>query len=108
MMTSFIGASVKEEEEEFVRVLGSRMKVADGKIKVVDINKKESEVEVKELVTLSKVVELAKETFPGLTHQRIPVCNSAAPLEVDFDSLCNTLLGTPVNCPVIINCQVRF
>jgi len=99
-------ASVKEEEEEFARVLESRMKAADGKIKVVDINKKESEVEVKELMTLSKVVELAKETFPGLTHQRIPVCNSAAPLEVDFDSLCNTLLGTPVNCPVIINCQV--
>ena len=79
-----------------------------GKIKVVDIYKKETEVEVKELVTLSKVVELAKEVYPGLVHQRIPVCNSAAPLEVDFDSLCNTILGTPVNCPVIINCQVRW
>jgi len=83
-MTSFIGASVKEEEEEFARVLESRVKAADGKIKVVDINKKESEVEVKELLTLSKVVELTKEVFPGLTHQRIPVCNSAAPLEVSI------------------------
>jgi len=26
---------------------------------------------------------------------------------VDFDSLCGTLLGTSVNCPVIINCQVK-
>lgn len=99
-------ASVKEEEEEFVRVLESRCKAGDGKIKVVDINKKESQVEVQELISLSHVIEKVKETFPGLTHQRIPVCNSAAPLEADFDSLCNTILGTPVNCPIIINCQV--
>lgn len=99
-------ASVKAEEEEFVRVLESRKAAGEGKIKVVDINKKESEIEVTEIISLSRVIELAKETYPGLTHQRIPICNSAAPLEVDFDSLCNTLLGTPVNCPVIINCQV--
>merc|ERR1711988_1247175 len=46
------------------------------------------------------------EKFPGLTHNRIPVCNSAAPLEADFDTLCNALIGTNVNCPVIVNCQV--
>merc|ERR1712113_841669 len=40
------------------------------------------------------------------THNRIPVCNSAAPLEPDFDTLCGALLGTNVNCPVIVNCQV--
>lgn len=34
------------------------------------------------------------------------VCNSASPNEVDFDDICNTLLGTSVNCPVIISCQV--
>merc|ERR1712126_153728 len=98
-------ASVKEDEEEFLRVLESRAKDG-GKIKVVEVNKKESEVEVKELVTLSKVIEGLKATFPGLTHNRIPVCNSAAPLESDFDTLCNALLGTNVNAPVIVNCQV--
>merc|ERR1712241_757420 len=98
-------ASVKEDEEEFLRVLESRAKEG-GKIKVVDVNKKESEVEVKELVPLSKVIEGLKATFPGLTHNRIPVCNSAAPLEPDFDTLCNALLGTNVNAPVIVNCQV--
>ena len=74
---------------------------------MVDVNKKESEVEVKELTTLSKVIEDLKATFPGLTHNRIPVCNSAAPLEPDFDTLCNALLGSNVNAPVIVNCQVR-
>merc|ERR1711922_1177 len=98
-------ASVKEDEEEFLRVLESRAKEG-GKIKVVDVNKKESGVEVKELVTLSKVIEGLKATFPGLTHNRIPVCNSATPLEPDFDTLCNALLGTNVNAPVIVNCQV--
>merc|ERR1712241_1423873 len=97
-------ASVKADEEEFLRVLESRAKEG-GKIKVVDVNKKESEVEVKELTTLSKVIEDLKATFPGLTHNRIPVCNSAAPLEPDFDTLCNALLGSNVNCPVIVNCQ---
>merc|ERR1712240_179258 len=59
-----------------------------------------------ELQTLSKVIDGLKATFPGLTHNRIPVCNSAAPLEPDFDTLCNALLGTNVNAPVIVNCQV--
>merc|ERR1712158_263337 len=98
-------ASVKADEEEFLRVLESRAKEG-GKIKVVDVNKKESEVEVKELTTLSRVIEDLKATFPGLTHNRIPVCNSAAPLEPDFDTLCNSLLGSNVNAPVIVNCQV--
>merc|ERR1712180_321680 len=84
-------ASVKADEEEFLRVLESRAKDG-GKIKVVDVNKKESEVEVKELITLSKVIDGLKATFPGLTHNRIP--------------LCNALLGTNVNAPVIVNCQV--
>merc|ERR1711890_78771 len=47
-----------------------------------------------------------KEKFPKLTHNRIPVCNSAAPLEADFDTLCAALQGTPTCAPVIINCQV--
>merc|ERR1712218_435461 len=98
-------ASVKSDEEEFIKVIEGRAK-ADGKLKVVDVGKKESEVEVKELITLSKVMEGLKEKYPGLTHNRIPVCNSAAPLEPDFDTICNALSGTNVNTPVIVNCQV--
>merc|ERR1712170_111027 len=39
-------------------------------------------------------------------HNRIPVYNSAAPLEKDFDTLCQSLIGSNVNTPVIVNCQV--
>merc|ERR1719300_591030 len=77
-----------------------------GKLKAVDINKKELEIEVKELKSLSQVIEGLKEKFPGLVHWRIPVCNSAAPLETDFDIICNTLLGTNINTPVIVSDQV--
>merc|ERR1719323_806729 len=98
-------ASVKSDEEEFLRVLEGRAKDG-GKLKIVDVGKNEKEVEVKELKTLHSVMEGVKEQFPGLTHNRIPVCNSAAPLEPDFDTLCNALLGTNVNAPVIVNCQV--
>merc|ERR1711956_13215 len=73
---------------------------------VVDVAKKESEIEVKEMVSLHDVIEGLKAKFPGLTHNRIPVCNSASPLEPDFDALCGALIGTNVNCPVIVNCQV--
>lgn len=101
------GASVKAEEAEFIKVLEKRAADNGGKIKVIDVNKKESEVEVKELVTLHDVIEGLKEQFPKLTHNRIPCCNSAAPLEQDFDTLCQAMIGTNVNCPVIVNCQVR-
>jgi hypothetical protein len=37
---------------------------------------------------------------------RIPVCNSASPTEADFDILVQTLVGTTINCPVIISDQV--
>merc|ERR1711937_584057 len=98
--------SVKKDEEEFMRVVEGRAKGNDGKLKYVDVNKAEHEVEVKELTTLSLVIEGLKEKFPGLVHQRMPVCNSAAPTEADFDTLCKTLEGSAVNCPVIVNCQV--
>merc|ERR1712063_206403 len=77
-----------------------------GKLKVVDVTKKESEIEAKEIISLTEVIAGVKEKFPGLQHVRIPICNSAAPLEADFDTLCNALIGTNVNCPVIVNCQV--
>merc|ERR1712165_84836 len=66
----------------------------------------EHEVEAKSIVSLHDVVEQVKEKFPGLVHVRVPVCNSAAPLEGDFDTLVNALVGTGINTPVIVNCQV--
>merc|ERR1712095_166803 len=98
--------SCKADELEFVKVLKARAEDNGGKIKVVDVSKKESEIEVKEIVSLRDVIEGLKEKYPKLTHNRIPICNSAAPLEADFDTLCNALIGTNVNCPVIVNCQV--
>merc|ERR1711935_772176 len=98
--------SAKADEEEFIKVVEGRAKENGGKLKFVDINKAEKEVEVKELATLSSVIEGLKAKFPGLVHMRIPVCNSAAPLEGDFDILVKTLIGSNINTPVIINDQV--
>jgi len=99
--------SVKAEEAEFAAVLKKRAEDGGGKIKVIDVAKKESEIEVTEMISLHDVIEDLKATkFPGLTHNRIPICNSASPLEGDFDALCTALIGTNVNCPVIVNCQV--
>merc|ERR1712176_1291081 len=83
-----------------------RKSVGGGKLKVVDVNKKESEIEVKELKSLSQVIEGLKEKFPGLIHWRVPVCNSASPLETDFDIICKTLVGSSINTPIIVNDQV--
>ena len=103
---SCLGASVKADEEEFVKVLKKRAEDNEGKVKVTSVAKVESEIKVEEIVSLHDVIEGLKEQFPKLTHNRIPICNSAAPLEADFDTLCDALLGTNVNCPVIVNCQV--
>jgi len=98
--------SAKADEVEFMRVCKSRAEGNGGKLKIVDINKKESEVEVKEITSLSAVIEGLKAKYPGLVHMRVPVCNSAAPLETDFDIICNTLLGSSINTPVIVSDQV--
>merc|ERR1712014_7368 len=97
---------VKADEQEFVRVLEGRAKENGGKLKFVDISKAEKEVEVKELKSLSEAIEGLKEKFPGLVHMRVPVCNSAAPNEADFDIMCQTLVGTSINTPVIVSDQV--
>ena len=55
--------SVKADEEEFLRVVESRIKDKGGKLQYLDVNKKEHGVEVKEVTTLSKVVEGFKEKF---------------------------------------------
>jgi len=96
--------SVKNDELEFVKVVEG--KVADGKLKVLDVFKKEQVLDVKEIKSLHDVIEDVKKTYPGLTHNRIPVCNSAAPLEADFDTLSKALEGTSITTPVIVNCQV--
>merc|ERR1712119_55438 len=96
----------KENEVEFLKQCEMRKNDNGGKLKAVDINKKALEIEVKELKSLSQVIEGLKEKFPGLVHWRVPVCNSAAPLESDFDIICKTLVGTAINTPVIVNDQV--
>merc|ERR1712168_1219079 len=99
-------ASIKEDEEEFLKVIEGRIKENGGKLKYVDINKKEHEVEVKDMKSLSNTIEELKADYPGLVHMRVPVCNSAAPLETDFDIICQTLIGTSINTPIIVNDQV--
>merc|ERR1711915_281544 len=101
-----MGDITKANEVEFLRQVEMRKNDNGGKLKVVDINKKESEVEVKELKSLSQVIEGLKEKFPGLIHWRVPVCNSASPLETDYDIICKQLVGTAINTPIIVNDQV--
>merc|ERR1712121_139428 len=91
---------------EFLKQCEMRKNDNGGKLKAVDINKKPLEIEVKELKSLSQVIEGLKEKFPGLVHWRVPVCNSAAPCETDFDIIVKTLTGSAINTPVIVNDQV--
>merc|ERR1712211_103713 len=98
--------SVKADELEFQKVVEGRARENGGKLKYFTISKEEKEVEVKDLKTLSEVIEGLKADFPGLVHMRVPVCNSAAPNEADFDIICNTLVGTSINTPIIVNDQV--
>merc|ERR1711881_650323 len=96
----------KANEVEFLKQVEMRKNENGGKLKVVDINKKASEIEVKELKSLSQVIDGLKEKYPGLVHWRVPVCNSASPLESDYDIMAKTLVGTSINTPVIVNDQV--
>merc|ERR1711892_370611 len=98
--------SIKEDEVEFEKIATKRIEENGGKLKYVDISKVEKEVEVKEITTLSTVIDGLKEKFPGLYHMRIPVCNSASPLESDFDILVSTLIGSAINTPIIVSDQV--
>jgi len=96
----------KANEVDFLKQCEMRKNENGGKLKAQDINKKPLEIEVKELKSLSQVIESLKEKFPGLVHWRVPVCNSASPLETDFDIIVKTLMGTAINTPVIVNDQV--
>merc|ERR1712002_935909 len=96
----------KANEVEFMKQCEMRKNENGGKLKAQDINKKPLEIEVKELKSLSQVIEGLKEKFPGLVHWRVPVCNSASPLETDFDIIVKTLMGTAINTPIIVHGQV--
>merc|ERR1739844_833036 len=96
----------KANEVELMKQCEMRKNENGGKLKAQDINKKPLEIEVKELKSLSQVIEGLKDKFPGLVHWRVPVCSSASPLETDFDIICKTLVGTAINTPVIVNDQV--
>merc|ERR1711878_127093 len=98
--------SVKEQEVAFLKTCKARAEENGGKLKYVDINKNAKEIEVKDIKTLSAHVEKLKEKYPGLVHMRVPVCNSASPLESDYDIMVKTLVGTSINTPVIVNDQV--
>merc|ERR1712032_1683843 len=97
---------VKDQEVDFLKTCKARAEENGGKLKYVDINKNAKEIEVKDIKTLSAHVEKLKEKFPGLVHMRVPVCNSGAPLETDYDIIVNTLVGSSINTPVIVNDQV--
>merc|ERR1712117_868182 len=70
---------IKAQETAFLGECEGRKSVGGGKLKVVDVNKKESEIEVKELKSLSQVIEGLKEKFPGLIHWRLTLTSSARP-----------------------------
>merc|ERR1712223_1429051 len=97
---------LEEDEAEFVRVCEGQMKANDNKVKVVDVNKREKEVGVKTIVTLQEPIAALLEKFPGLVHIRVPICNSASPNEVDFDTITAAMVGSSINTPVILNGQV--
>jgi len=98
--------SIKEQEVSFIKTCKERAEANGGKLKYVDINKNAKEIEVKTIKTLSATIEGLKEKYPGLVHWRVPVCNSGAPLETDFDIMVSTLVGTAINTPIIVNDQV--
>ena len=62
----------KVNEVEFRRQCEMRKNENGGQLNVVDINKKASEIEGKEIRSLSQVIDGLKEKFPCLVHWRVP------------------------------------
>merc|ERR1712083_1238749 len=58
------------------------------------------------IVTLQESIAALLEKFPGLVLVRVPICNSASPNEVDFDTITAAMVGSSINTPVILNDQV--
>jgi len=99
-------AMIAEDEAEFAKMCENRAGENGGKLKYVDINKVEKEIEAKDIKPLTAVYEAAKEKFPGLFTLSLPVYNSGAPLDKDFDTVVQAMVGSAINCPVIVNDQV--
>merc|ERR1719445_1573545 len=59
-----------------------------------------------EYAELGNVTSKQLEEVPGLVHIRVPICNSASPNEVDFDTITAAMVGSSINTPVILNDQV--
>ena len=94
------------QETAFKAEIVQRVKDNGDKLKVLDVNKKESEVAVKEPVkSLAEVVKAVQADFPGLVHMRIPISNDRAPKESVFDTIVQTMVGTSINTPVICSDQ---
>merc|ERR1712115_459675 len=99
-------AMIAEDEAEFAKMCENRAAENGGKLKYVDINKVEKEIEAKDIKPLTAVYDAAKEKFPGLFTLSLPVYNSGAPLDKDFDAVVQAMVGSAINCPVIVNDQV--
>jgi len=99
-------AMIAEDEAEFAKMCENRAAENGGKLKYVDINKVEKEIEAKDVKPLTAVYDAAKEKFPGLFTLSLPVYNSGAPLDKDFDAVVQAMVGSAINCPVIVNDQV--
>jgi hypothetical protein len=95
--------SVTRDEFEFLKLCVTRKEDNGGKLKYLDVNEVEKEVEVKTIITLGDVVKDLKEVFPGLVYVRVPMAHGAAPKEPDFDAITANLVGTGFNTPVIVS-----
>merc|ERR1712088_863895 len=95
---------IKADELEFAKVVEGRAKENGGKLKYVDINKKEYETEVKDLKTLSQAMEWAKESFPGLVNDQVGLSRATTgsviaclfkdfQINASFDGLVHTVPG---------------
>ena len=91
------------DEKEFLKLCTSRAENNENKLKFMDVNSVEQEVEFKDAKTLANVMDTVKEKFPGLVTCRVPIAHGAAPKETDFDAILNTLIGSGFNTPVIVN-----
>ena len=97
---------ITEGEAAFMKSCKEKIEEGKGKLTTLDIHKKVTEVEVKEIKSLSEVVAEVKKEYPGLVHIDLPMCNSASPLEEDFDVITGALVGTAINTPVILSDQI--
>merc|ERR1712149_102096 len=90
-------AMIAEDEAEFAKMCENRAAENGGKLK---------EIEAKDVKPLTAVYDAAKEKFPGLFTLSLPVYNSGAPLDKNFDTVVQAMVGSAINCPVIVNDQV--